>query len=371
MTVSRRQFLKGAAAAGTLAAATPFFINNALAASKELRIYAWAGYITDEMLADFKQKTGINATFTPYGTNDELMNSLRATDGTGFDIIMPTVDRVPGYIEYDLVQPLDTSRINWDGALDSAIAGSEVGGVVDGKRYFAPSDWGTEAICYNKELTNIDRNNLSYGDLWTPENGVGVTVRGHSALVGIGLWLEKAGKLPFPLLDSYKSEEAMRANFDVILKVATENKHMIAQFWSTENEAQGAFLANGAVIGQTWDSTAFNLIKAGEPMGYAAPKEGAMAWMEGFVIPKNANNVDAVYEFINWYYTPEAGAMFVKATGYNSTSKGASDLLPEETKQFFLDSYTEQDLNNLWWWPIQEPWYVALRNEYQDRYLSA
>ncbi len=240
MTVSRRQFLKGAAAAGTLAAATPFFINNALAASKELRIYAWAGYITDEMLADFKQKTGINATFTPYGTNDELMNSLRATDGTGFDIIMPTVDRVPGYIEYDLVQPLDTSRINWDGALDSAIAGSEVGGVVDGKRYFAPSDWGTEAICYNKELTNIDRNNLSYGDLWTPENGVGVTVRGHSALVGIGLWLEKAGKLPFPLLDSYKSEEAMRANFDVILRVATENKHMIAQFWSTENEPQGA-----------------------------------------------------------------------------------------------------------------------------------
>ncbi len=96
-----------------------------------------------------------------------------------------------------------------------------------------------------------------------------------------------------------------------------------------------------------------------------------MAWMEGFVIPKNARNPDAVYELINWYYTPEAGAMFVKATGYNSTSKGATELLPEETRQFFTDSYTEQDLANLWWWPIQEPWYVALRNEYQDRYLSA
>ncbi|WP_067101157.1 substrate-binding domain-containing protein [Marinomonas atlantica] len=370
MSISRRQFLQGASIAGAVAA-TPFSISSAIAANKELKIYAWAGYITDEMLADFKAKTGINATFTPYGTNDELMNSLRATDGTGFDIIMPTVDRVPGYVDYELVQPLDTTRIKWDGCLESALSGSEVGGVVDGKRYFAPSDWGTEAITYNREYADVDPNNLSYGDLWKPEHADGVTVRGHSALVGIGLWLEKMGKLPFPLLESYKNEKAMRANFDVILKEATKHKDMVAQFWSTENEAQGAFRTNGAVIGQTWDSTAFKLSQEGEPVVYGAPKEGALAWMEGFVIPKNANNVDAVYEFINWYYTPEAGAMFVKATGYNSTSKGAAELLPQATKKFFNNSYSDQDLANLWWWPIQEPWYVALRNEYQDRYLSA
>ncbi|AJQ92554.1 substrate-binding domain-containing protein [Gynuella sunshinyii] len=370
MKVSRRQFVKGSLAAG-IAATSPFYLNRALAASKELRIYAWAGYITDEMLKDFKAKTGINATFTPYGTNDELMNSLRATDGTGFDIIMPTVDRVPGYLDFNLIQPLDTTRINWNGCLDSAMSGSEVGGVIDGKRYFAPSDWGTEAICYNTEEARVDPKNLSYGDLWKPEHNGGVTVRGHSALVGIGLWLEQQGKLPFPLLDSYKNEKAMRANFDVILKAAVEHKGMIAQFWSTENEAQGAFRTNGAIIGQTWDSTAFKLQSEGEPIAYGAPKEGALAWMEGFVIPKNANNVDAVYEFINWYYTPEAGAMFVKSTGYNSTSKGAEALLPESTKKFFSSSYSEKDLANLWWWPIQEPWYVALRNEYQDRFLSA
>ena len=370
MTLSRRNFVKGATAAGAVAA-TPFTISKAVAANKELRIYAWAGYITDEMLEDFKAKTGINATFTPYGTNDELMNSLRATDGTGFDIIMPTVDRVPGYVDFDLVQPLDTSRVNWDGCLESAVAGSEVGGVVNGQRYFAPSDWGTEAIAFNTDYAKVDRNNLSYGDLWKPEHASSVTVRGHSALVGIGLWLESMGKLPFPLLDSYKNEKAMRANFEVILKSAAENKSAIAQYWSTENEAQGAFRTNGAIIGQTWDSTAFKLKSEGEPIVYGAPKEGALAWMEGFVIPKNANNIDAAYEFINWYYTPEAGAMFVESTGYNSTAKGSDALLPAATKQFFQDSYTEQDLKNLWWWPIQEPWYVALRNEYQDRYLSA
>ncbi|MEX0623624.1 extracellular solute-binding protein [Saccharospirillum sp.] len=370
MTFTRRKFIKTSMAAGAIAA-SPFYINRALAESQELRIYAWAGYITDEMLNDFREKTGINATFTPYGTNDELMNSLRATDGSGFDIIMPTVDRVPGYVDFDLVQALDTSRINWDGALESSIEGSEVGGVVNGERYFAPSDWGTEAIAYHTDYSSINRNNLSYGDLWNPDHGTGVTVRGHSALIGIGLWLEQQGRLPFPLLDMFQGEAAARANFDEILKVAVEHKGMIAQFWNTENEAQGAFRTNGAVVGQTWDSTAFNLIQEGQPIAYAAPKEGALAWMEGFVIPKNAQNVDAVYEFINWYYTPEAGAMFVKATGYNSTARGAEALLPQATKDFFTNSYTAQDLANLWWWPIQEPWYVSIRNEYQDRYLSA
>jgi spermidine/putrescine transport system substrate-binding protein len=370
MTLSRRRFLQGAAAASA-AASVPFYINRAFAQDQTLRIYAWAGYFTDEMLADFTAKTGIKATFTPYGTNDELMNSLRATDGSGFDVIMPTVDRVPGYLDYQLIQPLDTSRIRWDGCLDTAMKGSEVGGVVDGKRYFAPSDWGTEAIAYNTRYTDIDRSRLSYGDLWNPEIGPGVTVRAHSALVGIGLWLEGQGKLPRPLLDSFKTEEAMRANFDVILAEALKHKDMVIQFWSTENEAQGAFRTNGALIGQTWDSTAFRLQTEGEPIAYGAPKEGAMAWMEGFVIPQNAQNIDAVYELINWYYTPEAGAMFVKSTGYNSTAVGAEDLLPEATRQFFKDSYTQQDLDNLWWWPVQDPWYVALRNEYQDRYLSA
>ncbi|NLC20967.1 MAG: extracellular solute-binding protein, partial [Halomonadaceae bacterium] len=202
MSLTRRRFLKGSLAAGAAASVPSFYINQVLAQEQTLRIYAWAGYFTDEMLADFTEKTGIRATFTPYGTNDELMNSLRATDGTDFDVIMPTVDRVPGYLDYDLVQPLDESRINWSGALDSAISGSEVGGVVDGKRYFAPSDWGTEAITWHRRYADVDRANLSYADLWNPEHGQGVTVRGHSALVGIGLWLEREGRLPHPLLDS-------------------------------------------------------------------------------------------------------------------------------------------------------------------------
>lgn len=371
--VSRRSLLKGAAA-GAAVLAAPAIVKSARASSGEVKIFAWAGYISDEMLADFEKKTGITPVYTPYGTNDELLNQLRATKGRGFDIIMPTVDRVPNYVDYGLVQPLDESKINWDGCISSAVSGSvDKGAVIDGKRYQAPSDWGTEAIAYHKEKAPAEYGVTSYGDLWTPGRDGQVTVRGHSSLIGLGLWLESQGKLPHPLLDQFKpgNEAVARANFDAILAEAVKAKKNIVQFWSNENEAQGAFRTNGAVLGQTWDSTVVALQKEDQPVGYIAPKEGALAWMEGFCIPAGAENLEQAYAWINWYYTPEAGAMYTKATGINTTAKGAEELLGESYKAFFQGAYPGDALDKLWWWPIQDPAYVAIRNEYQDRFLSA
>ena len=93
--------------------------------------------------------------------------------------------------------------------------------------------------------------------------------------------------------------------------------------------------------------------------------------MEGVSIPKAATNDDQAYAFINWFPKPEAGAMYTNATSINSTAVGAADLLTDDAKALFADAYPGDALEKLWWWPIQESWFVAKRNEYQDRFLSA
>jgi spermidine/putrescine transport system substrate-binding protein len=372
-SLTRRTLLKTSAAGLSLAVASPYIARQALGASSgEVKIFAWAGYITDEMLADFQKKTGIKATYTPYGTNDELLNQLRANQGGGFDVIMPTVDRVPNYVELNLVQPLDEKKVNFDGIIASATSGSEkMGGVSGGKRFLAPSDWGTEAISFDSKAMPLTYGTASYGDIWKPEAKGKATVRGHSGLVGLGLFLEREGKLPMPMRAAFESESNMKAVYDVILKEAVARKANIVQFWTNENEAQGAFRVNGAEVGQTWDSTAAALQKEGLPIGYLAPVEGALAWMEGFAIPAKAANLEQAYAFINWFATPEAGAMYSNATSINSTSKGAEAFLSDFNKKFFASAYPGDALQKLWWWPIQETWFVARRNEYQDRFLSA
>ena len=48
--ISRRRFLQGSLAAGAAASFPGFYINKALAQEQTLRIYAWTGYFSDEML---------------------------------------------------------------------------------------------------------------------------------------------------------------------------------------------------------------------------------------------------------------------------------------------------------------------------------
>ena len=369
--INRRTFVRGAAVASL---AAPLVSRGALAqgSSGSVNIFAWAGYVSDELLAAFEKATGIKAVYTPYGTNDELLNQMRASNGSGYDIIWPSVDRVPNYVEFGLLQPIDDSKVEWDRVLPSAAKNSEtLGAVVDGKRYQVPTDWGTEALAFDQNDMPLEYGTASYGDIWKPESAGKATVRGHSSLVGLALWLESEGKLPHPFIDSYRDEAVMRANFDVITAEAIARKGNIIQFWSNENEAQGAFRTNGAKIGQTWDSSAAGLQKEGLPVGFIAPKEGALAWMEGISIPVGAANIDQAYAFLNWLLTPEAGAMYSTHTSINSTAVGAEAHLPEASRNFFAAAYPGDALEKLWWWPIQENWYVALRGEYQDKFLSA
>jgi spermidine/putrescine transport system substrate-binding protein len=372
--ITRRKVLTGAASVAGLTLASPFVSRKGFAqgSSGSLNIFAWAGYINDEMLAAFQEATGIQATFTPYGTNDELLNQLRANSGAGFDIIWPTVDRVPNYVEFELVQPLDIAKIEVERVLPSAWSSSEeLGAVIDGERYQVPTDWGTEGIAFDRDQAPLEYGTASYGDIWAPEMEGLATVRGHSGLVGLGLWLEAEGRLPMPMREAFVSEENMVAVYDVILEEAVARKANIAQFWTNENEAQGAFRVNGCAIGQTWDSSAAALAKEGLNIGFLAPTEGALTWMEGVSIPVGAENIDQAYAFINWMLTPEAGAMYTNATSINSTAVGAADLISDDAKAFFADAYPEDALERLWWWPIQENWFVTKRNEYQDRFLSA
>ncbi|MFN7003204.1 MAG: extracellular solute-binding protein [Roseinatronobacter sp.] len=372
LKINRRHVLQGGAATAGVALASPWIARPAFAQSGTVNIFAWAGYLNDEMLAAFTEATGINAVFTPYGTNDELLNQMRANNGAGFDLIWPTVDRVPNYVEFGLVQPIDESRIEIARVLPSAWQNSvNLGAVVDGARYQVPTDWGTEALSFDREQMPLEFGSASYGDLWGESAHGLATMRGHSGLVGLGLWMEAQGMLPRPLLDAYTSPEAQVEVFDAILAEAIARKGNIIQFWSNENEAQGAFRVNGAAIGQTWDSTAAGLAREGLPIGYIAPREGALAWMEGLSIPSGAANIDEAYAFINWFLTPEAGAMYTNATSINSTAVGAEQLLSQEARDFFAAAYPGDALDNLWWWPIQESWYITKRNEYQDRFLSA
>jgi spermidine/putrescine transport system substrate-binding protein len=60
---------------------------------------------------------------------------------------------------------------------------------------------------------------------------------------------------------------------------------------------------------------------------YVYPDEGVIAWMDSFVIPKNAENPEAAHKFINFVLQPEISALISEDIGYATPNLAARDLL--------------------------------------------
>jgi spermidine/putrescine transport system substrate-binding protein len=370
--MSRRSVLKAATALGAVGFASPIFVKDAFSSSGELNHMGWAGYDGYKASIEaFTKKTGIKVNLTEQPDNDTIFAQAKLAAQTGaFDTIEPTVDRTLSYVENDLVQAWDEKKL----ALDSYLPGMVDGkagemAVIKGGRYFVPAVWGTEALVYNKEKMPLEYGKASLADLWGEGLEGKVTVRAHSALASLGRVLDAAGKLPKPFMDSYKDDAVMKENWDVILAEALKKKGNIAQFWKGENEAQAAFRANGCVIGQCWDSTGFNMGKEG-PYGYIAPKEGAIAWNQGYMMMKNAKNTEQAVEWLNFQATPAGGAAMATVYSANPVGKGAVDLLDPKVAAFYNSAFPSDALTKLWWWPVQSSSYLKLRAEYADKFIA-
>ena len=111
---SRRAVLKGAAATGAVALAAPALINNALSSSGEVNILMWSDYLPEGFLKAFTAKTGIKVNYTGIGSNEEIINKMKANKGQGFDIISPTNNRNLQWGPLELLQPIDMNRVPID-----------------------------------------------------------------------------------------------------------------------------------------------------------------------------------------------------------------------------------------------------------------
>ena len=369
-TVSRRSFLKqGAVGAGVLAA--PAIISSkALASSGEINFTGWAGYpaLAEKVFPAFEAATGIKVNFTELPDQDAMFAAGKvALEAGGIDVIEPTIDRWGGWNSNGLLQPWDASKL----AMDNYLPGLADGSAGERSRagdqlFYVPSNWGTEALVASADGAVLS-DPPSLGDLFKAENQV--VLRPHSSLAAMGRYLDAQGKLPYPWLDGYTDMAKMVELWDIALAEAIKAKGNIVQWWSGENEANAGFTANGATLGLCWDSTGYNLRNDG--FKYIAPVEGAFAWHQGFVLMKNAVNVEQAHEFAKFVSSPEGAAGWATAFSSNPVGKGASDLMDPAVKEYYNGTFNDEALAKLWWWPEQSAEFITKRGEYADKFKAA
>lgn len=367
---SRRRFLQGSAAGAGILAAPAIISSKALASSGEINFVGWAGYpaLAEKVFPAFEAATGIKVNFKELPDQDTMFAEAKvALEAGGIDVIEPTIDRWGGWNSNGLLAPFDESKLAMDNYLPGLADGSAgERSRAGGQLFYVPSNWGTEALVVNSAEAKLS-DPPSLGDLFNAENAA--VLRPHSTLAAMGRWLDAQGKLPRPWMDGYTDMAAMVELWDIALAEAIAMKGNVVQWWSGENEANAGFTANGATIGLCWDSTGYNLRNDG--YAYIAPVEGAFAWHQGFVLMKNAQNVEQAHEFVKFVSTAEGAAGWATAFSSNPVGKGAADLMDPAVKEYYNGTFNDEALAKLWWWPEQTAEFIAKRTEYADKYKAA
>jgi spermidine/putrescine transport system substrate-binding protein len=268
----RRTFLAlGAAAVGAAAGGVRLIGGRP---KRELSILNWPSQLPNSVVASFEQATGIKVNATPLSHNEEQITRLLDTRGEGFDLCQATRDRAPQFRDTGLLAAFDLLRLPSSGNLIRSLSeGSTSVWSWDGGLRHLPHCWGTEAISWRADRTTLEHDSLSFGTLWEEQYRGGVQGRPDALLLGIGLWMDRIGRLPSNrMLDAYEDPDSMKAIYDPLLTFAVDHRHWVRHFCDRADSVAAGFIDGDCTIGKTWDGPALRLKKDGQPIGYGAAR---------------------------------------------------------------------------------------------------
>src|SRR6202051_2236322 len=131
----------------------------------KLRLITWADYAPADVIALFKQETGIQVQLT-LSNNEEMISKLRATGGAGYDLAQPSQDRITGVQrEFGVYRPFDLSRVKVEQFRPDMLEILGKNARLDGKLYGLPYLWGAEGLVVNPKRAQVS----DYSDLCRPD----------------------------------------------------------------------------------------------------------------------------------------------------------------------------------------------------------
>jgi len=322
-SVSRRHFLGvtglGAATA-VMASAMPMLAGAGRARAGSIgdrvSIATWPNYYNPENFEQFTKDTGAKVQISVFGSNEEMLAKLQA-GGTGWDVFVPTNYTISTYVELDLIQPLDVSRLpNFNEKY--LIKRFIEPGTVNGKLYAVPKNWGTTGFVLNRK--KIKSNPTSWREFWdlTKTDASGRVMVHDYQLTTIGNAL-KYFEYSFNSVDPKELADAEKLLID-------SKPHLFA----INSDYQPSMRSTDAWMSIAWTGDGLQLNRDIPEIDYVLGKEGGELWSDFYAIPKSAKRLDAAYAFINFLIDPVVSAKEVEVHGYPVPDDRVTALLPKE-----------------------------------------
>jgi spermidine/putrescine transport system substrate-binding protein len=311
---SRRNVMKGAG----MFAAMSFLPRGALAEEeKKLSFYNYDTYIGETTLADFNTATGIEVKMDLFADGDELFTKLKAGN-PGYDVIIPTNDKVERMIKANMIIPLDMAKIPNAANVDPTFMNPAFD---PGRKYSLPYMWGTVGVGFRK--SKVEGGTIDSWK-WLMEDQ---KYAGKVALLGdqehtVGCALKYLGF-------SYNTTNVTELNKAKDLLIAAKS---IVKKYADDNGQD--LLAQGEVdLTMEYNGDIAQLIKDDEDFGYIIPKEGGNIWEDAIAIATGAPHPENAHAFINFIFDKDVGKAIADTIQYATPNKAAKELMDGAYKE--------------------------------------
>jgi spermidine/putrescine transport system substrate-binding protein len=288
-----------------------------LAASAEgtLNLYNWGNYTSPELIEKFSAATGITVTITDYDSNTTALAKVEA-GGSGFDLVVPSANYVPIYVQKGLLAELDHSRLPNIGN----IAPEWVNVPWDeGRAYTIPWQWGSTGIAVN---TSVYGGDVNTSDIFLDP---------PAELVGkVNVVPEMSDVMALAIFNvggeaCTEDLEILKAARDKL--VAAKPSWLSMDYGTTDKLSSGDYAAS-----VNWNGSTMRARVNNPDVKYGFPREGYPLFMDSVGLLADAQNVDEAYKFLDFIMIPENAAMISSFARYANGIAGSDAFMPEDMK---------------------------------------
>jgi putative spermidine/putrescine transport system substrate-binding protein len=307
----------------------------------QLDLVEWPGYVENQWVKPFEQKTGCIVKKKDAGTSDEMVQLMRTGqyDGVsasgnatarlvaGGDVSPVNVDLVPNYktVFPDIKdQPYNT---------------------FDGVHYGIPHGRGANLLMWN--TNDVKPAPTSWSSILDPQQAKKYS--GKISAYDDPIYIADAAvylKVHQPDLGITNPYELDSKQFNAAVDLLKQQRPYVGEYWSSATKQIQAFTSGDDEIGTTWQYQYFALKGDNQPVAASPasqgflPSEGATGWSDTWMISSQAAHPNCMYMWMNWVISPKVNAQIAEYFGEAPAQSKACD---DTSDKNFCDEYHAAD----------------------------
>ncbi len=290
----------------------------------KLNVSNWAEYMAEDTIENFAKEYDIEVVFTPYDSVEAIDSKLLAGN-SGYDVVSHAASQAARLMKAGILLEIDKTKLpNFKHMSPDVMA--QIGKKWDpGHKFMVPFMWGTHGVTYNKELVLATYPDAPIGDInmiLDPKH------MKELAKCGVSFLDSPTDMLPMVLAHlGYPPDSTNRKHYKEAEELLLKVRPYIKTF---DNYAYQRMPQKEFCVSVTWGPDGLLAMSGAEDANTGVVLDFFLPaisnfWVDGWVIPADAKNVENAHLFLNYMMRPEVGAADSNFTWYATANKTAVD----------------------------------------------